>query len=720
MKQIRLIALLVLLLAPVFSGQMHAQEELLYTTYIVKEGESLKMIASKIGCRVKDIKNLNPDVEKYPEKNTTLIVPKTKKYQGQLLTEKKPDKKKKKDKEEKPVTRKTYKVKKGDTLYSLAHKYNVTIQSLIDLNPDIKDGLKVGQTIVIPDKSDFTLNGKKNGTPHHLTMYKVSKGETKWSIAKAHGIKVEELEKINPGISGGLKEGDNIWVPVPEQEKTDGQKLQTEYIENAVIYHKVKPDDTLFKIAVMYGVEMSKIQELNPEATKTMRPGMLLKIPAKKKNNFIEHTVRKGETLYSICRFFEIKEEELHRDNPALKDGLKTGMTLLIRLPGLAPADQPETTRPENFFPYDTTRFLHPVRISFLLPLMHRDTNAVLTPKQQKIQDIALSFYMGAELALDSLRRAGIPVTAHVFDTQNSLYSIGKIRQLPDFKNSDISIGPFFFDKAQALAEGENELPVITPFYSKKQTNDTHPNIVKSTPDTWVNISKLTNYILTTGNKNKYIIISDDTPANNRIAKLIGDRLKEKDSTGVVQYLYPSHNRKDENLIYMDKEAMENSINEKAGNRVILVSDRNIIISDIVNTYGVLAIHHDVRLFTLKPFKNDEHLDYKHLGTLHWTFVSDGFPETESTGIERFRKKFFEKNHCFPDMVAFKGFDLTMDMVQRLSAFPETEKALSAGPSRRLAHDFVYTSTPAGDYRNTGLRLIRFNEDLEYELLTEN
>ena len=53
----------------------YAQNAKKYTTYIVKEGESLRQIARKVGCKKKDIKNLNPDVSKKPEANTVLVVP---------------------------------------------------------------------------------------------------------------------------------------------------------------------------------------------------------------------------------------------------------------------------------------------------------------------------------------------------------------------------------------------------------------------------------------------------------------------------------------------------------------------------------------------------------------------------------------------------------------------------------------------------------------------
>ncbi len=700
---------------------LHAQK-IQYTTYIVKEGESIRGIAKKVGCRVRDIKNLNPDVAKYPAKNTTLIVPVTDTYWGQSLM-KKNKKDTRKDKHE--PKRKLHKVKKGDTFYSLAHKYHVTIQSIKKLNPQTQNGLFEGQTLVIPDRSDFTVDPDEG--PDNLTLYEVKKGDTKWSISQAHGITIEELEKYNPTIKEGLKEGAKIWVPVEEQESNG-----TEYIPGAIIYHKVKPDDTLIKIAAMYGVSIEEIRKLNPEATKMMRPYMMLKIPAKKKDNFLVHTVEKGETLYSLSRFFDVSIEELKERNDGLPEGLKEGMELRIKpviydqnvsvsvsVSITYTPDTPDTGKSYVTFPNDSTRFEYPVKLSFLLPLMG-EKEELLTGKQKKIRDISTSFYMGAELALDTLRKAGFLVESHVFDTENNLMNLAEIIRHPLFQASQVSIGPFFFDKAQALADRTGEKPVIPPFYSKKQETDHHTNIIKSSGDKDLLLKRLSQHLLRNKDKKtKYIIISDQKEEHKNTARRLGDLLKAGDSLVNLQYIYPSHNKKDESLIFMDKKKLESSVIEGKSHRVILVSDENIVISDVINTYGVLSLHEDVQLFTIKAFKDESSLDYNHLANLHWTFVSDHFTDLNTEANRVFRRKFYERNHLFPDDKAYKGYDLTLDIVQRLAAYDDWEEALRAGRSSRIAHTYEYIKSPFGDYRNDAIRLVRFTADMEYRILDE-
>jgi LysM repeat protein len=271
-----------------FLGLQHnfAQNPKKYTTYVVKSGETLKSIAKKVGCKVKEIKSLNPDISRTPKVNTTLVIPNKNFGKVTVIKHHKPTEK---------VT--VHLVQQGDTFFGIAKKYNVTIQSIKDANPAVvTDGLHPGQKIRIPNKSEFTIQPETG----KVVFYKVQKGDTKWHIATMHKITVAELEKMNPEMEGELKENDNIWVPAPEEVPEEIKKTFQQEQDTIHIYHLVKQGEGLFRIAVMYSTTQDKIKELNPEATKKLRPGMLLKIPGKKKKKiFISRSCKRGHFFQS-------------------------------------------------------------------------------------------------------------------------------------------------------------------------------------------------------------------------------------------------------------------------------------------------------------------------------------------------------------------------------------------------------------------------------------
>jgi LysM repeat protein len=197
------IKILLLLTFFIFSFvETNAQNARKYTTYVVKPGESLRSIAKKVGCRYKEIKNLNPDVDKkHPRVNTTLVIP-NKNYG-------KP--KEKKVAPTKGIT--IHIVKEGNTLFGIAKQYNVTLQSLIEANPYAAKGLQPGQKIRIPSIEEFTVKDENE----KVVFYKVQKGDTKWRIATIHHISVDDLDKLNPDHIGELKENENILVPAKKE-----------------------------------------------------------------------------------------------------------------------------------------------------------------------------------------------------------------------------------------------------------------------------------------------------------------------------------------------------------------------------------------------------------------------------------------------------------------------------------------------------------------------
>ena len=690
----KIIILIGLLLA--ISLNSYAQNAKKYTTYIVKEGETLKKIAKKVGCRTKEIKNLNPDVAKRPKANTTLVVP-NKDYG------KKP--KKKKDKKKKIAKVIVHKVKQGDTFYGIAKEYNVTIQSIKDANPQLTDGLKPNQKIRIPFKDEFTVKHKK----YKVVFYKVKQSETKWSIAKRHNISVAELDRINPNHEGELKVAENIVVPAPKE--VEETETNTPEYADMFIYHRVLQGEGLFRIAVMYETTQDKIIELNPEATKHLRPGMLLKIPAKKKDNFLVHTVVKGDTFFSLTRAYEVTKESLLKLNPTLSEGLKVGMLINIKEIGKA-----TTSKIHLGYLKDSIASYKPIHISFLMPLMLSENDAALSRANKQLQDIATDFYMGAEIALDSLKKQGINITHHIYDTKNNATALYGISKEEAFKQSDVAIGPFFFDKTQTLADQVPDIALFTPIFFKKQRLDTHANIVKAAVDKGKKLQKLAQYLGANYNKQKIIIISDENAKSKTKAIEIGSLLKANDSIFSVSYIYPSHNKKDETKVYMEKKKLEESVSEKKETWVILISDNAVINSDVVNTYGVISKHKKVRLFTHKNFKDFDYLDFNLLASLRWSFPTDQLDILDTVENKLFVTKFKNKNHIHPNSYAYSGFDLTYDALMRLAVKGTLEEGLNAGVSNRLAHQYNYKKSAQGDYKNEGMMLIMFTENMQFKL----
>ena len=91
----------------------------------------------------------------------------------------------------------TYIVKKGDSLYKIAQVNNTTVDKLKQLNNLESDILSIGQTLIIPENTDY---------------YIVEKGDSLFSIAKKFNNSVNELKKINNLSNNLINVGQNLKI----------------------------------------------------------------------------------------------------------------------------------------------------------------------------------------------------------------------------------------------------------------------------------------------------------------------------------------------------------------------------------------------------------------------------------------------------------------------------------------------------------------------------
>ncbi|NOZ35703.1 MAG: LysM peptidoglycan-binding domain-containing protein [Chlorobi bacterium] len=102
-----------------------------------------------------------------------------------------------------------HKVIQGETLFSLSQKYYVGVEEIIETNPVVKYGLKTGQILKIPN----SFKKKRETENKKYLLYTVEKGNTLFSIAKRYNVSVDELIKLNPEAANGIKPDQVLKIP---------------------------------------------------------------------------------------------------------------------------------------------------------------------------------------------------------------------------------------------------------------------------------------------------------------------------------------------------------------------------------------------------------------------------------------------------------------------------------------------------------------------------
>ena len=221
--------------------------------YVVKKGDSLYSIAKRYNTTVKDITRLNNLT------SNSLTV-------GQLLIIAIDD-----NATSTPTTYKDYVVKKGDSLYSIANKNNITVDELKKINNLTSNMLSIGQVLKLPTQDKV----------EEITMYTVQKGDSLYSIAKKFGITVDEIKSLNNLTSNNLAIGEQLMIkgstgdePINPEEECIG----TGYAEPQYIMHTVKRGDSLYTIARRYNTSVDNIKALNNLTNNNLTIGEQLKI----------------------------------------------------------------------------------------------------------------------------------------------------------------------------------------------------------------------------------------------------------------------------------------------------------------------------------------------------------------------------------------------------------------------------------------------------------
>ena len=200
--------------------------------YTVKSGDSLWSISRKFGITVDELKNANNLSSNLLSIGQNLIIP------GKDLD----------------AIGEEYVVKKGDTLYSIARKYNTSVDNIKSINNITTDSLAIGQIIKLPSTSDVASD-----------TYIVKKGDSLYSIARTYNTSVDKLKEINNLTSNALAIGQVLKLP------------SSNASENVV--YTVKKGDSLYSIAREYGTTVDAIKKLNNITSNTLSIGQKLLLP---------------------------------------------------------------------------------------------------------------------------------------------------------------------------------------------------------------------------------------------------------------------------------------------------------------------------------------------------------------------------------------------------------------------------------------------------------
>lgn len=207
-----------------------------------------------------------------------------------------------------------YVVKKGDSLWSIASKNNITVSKLKSLNNLSSNTLQIGQLLKLPTSNNDNANNEL--TTPNKNFYTVQKGDNLWLIANKYGTTVDKIKKANNLSTNNLSIGQTLIIPstnIPNQNE---------------ITYIVKKGDSLWLIANKYDTTVEKIKSTNNLSTNNLSIGQILVIPST--SNFTTYTVQKGDSLWLIANKYNTTVDNIKKLNNLSSNLLSIGQKLLL------------------------------------------------------------------------------------------------------------------------------------------------------------------------------------------------------------------------------------------------------------------------------------------------------------------------------------------------------------------------------------------------------
>lgn len=598
-------------------------------------------------------------------------------------------------------------VAKGETVFQIAKKYEVTPFDIYRLNPDAKNGVQENTTLLIP-----------KATSGKAVLHVVGEKETLFGIAKKYNVSVADLETWNKAtLQNGLKKGQEIFVSKPSA--SDLKLVATPVVSKPTVVsnattHLVEAKETKYGIATKYGLTVTELEQLNPQIVGGLNIGqtLILKpgVQIKKTTNvtLVDYEVQPKETLYSLSKKFDIAQADLITLNPDLQDGLKIGM--ILKVPSNGTGTVVSKAKDSVLVAKNKVNLLASVDKSkqknmvLLLPfnIAKIETDSVKTRTEQlktnKFLNLTLDFYAGAQMAIDSAKVLGLPVNVKVYDVESTKYSsnVASIISKNNFENVDVVVGPFQNSVVETTAQllSKYNVPVISPL--SKERGLPMSNLYYSIPSEDLLKVSMFNYF---------------KAKNGNVVAIISSK-----KTTSKEFISANHPEV-KHAVFNDKGALDvtllkTQLVKGQKNFVLMEIEKASTILNITNILKGLQKEYDIQLAVLELYDalNFEEIPMKNLTDLKLLFPSTTkVAETPEEKI--FEKQFKKINNIYPNAAAKKGFDVTFDAMLRICQPEGFVKSAASTKTEYIENAFDYTSNN-GMITNNATYLLYYDSDL--------
>ena len=612
-------------------------------------------------------------------------------------------------KQDKPIGFFEHKVNRKETIFGICRQYGISEKELKRYNPELYAGeLQKGMVLQVPRyPKGHTLDAARVNA---LITYEVAPGETRWSIAHKFGISLDSLELLNPKLpknSSHLAQGDSLRLPAPPNyalETSEAPQASTYRIPAGKTLFALSRELGVSQSAIL----LKNPQISDPE---NLQEGLLISLPEKEVlstailDDFAFYEVPPGQTQFSLTRTMGLSWIELLHLNPHLDRGLQAGMVLKVPVRHTGEYSVKNNIIIPNFNLADSINISYRPKIAVMLPFRLDRLN--LADEEQTLERIernnalkySLGLYSGLLIAMDSVAELGMSSEVLVLDTQLSEERVKSLLDQEEWSAIQAVVGPLNSRLVEAVAAHLEPMgvPVLAPVPLSGSLP--YNNLFW----TYTNEQTLRNHMLQFMKgqvENQKLFVIGDRNNTNAIAKIL-EQFPQSSKVDLKQ--------EDEN-IYINTDALKAKLSNDVENWFFVETDDFKIASSVSSILNSINSEETpIRMFTTykgRAFEN-EVISAAHLSNLRFTYPSPYRRAPESGFTKRYRERFGGE----PSRYAVRGFDLGMDLLLRLGyRFNLFNAADGIGATRYTGNTFNYQKEANSGYVNLASYILMYDQ----------
>lgn len=371
----------------------------------------------------------------------------------------------------------THTVKRGETLYGISKRYDVSVDRLISLNPDARDGVRAGQVLVV-SRAVYEPETAAGAQSPVVGQYVVKQGETLYRIASDNGLTVEALLAANPNVDPFNYEAGTV-LNIPQR----GTQVA---VADA-------PVESLVAQAEAPTVEAVPVEVVE-------EPVMVEETEA---------AVQPAESMAAVS----VPTADEHVTTPAAATTAAPAPSVAM---AAATVDSPAQTAADD----------SELNVAIILPFMLGESEI------SRSSGLYLDFYRGFLMAADTLSHSGRPIHISVFDSANSVDTVAAIMQRPEMQAMNLIVTPDNEAQfAKILESASDDTFVLNLFLPKNSSYVDNANVIQANIPTSRMYDKVINAFMDgRGNRTPVFLSRVNGPADkSEFVSRLRERLDARD-----------------------------------------------------------------------------------------------------------------------------------------------------------------------------------------------